>query len=196
MGFNLHRIASGIDTSPILRAVERESTLFNEHTARQKTPGSPHRDTFAIFLRWCESKEIESVFTDIPAIDYPAMAKLPEAEPVLTSIIEQVEATELGRVMIAMLKPGGFIAKHIDEGAYADHYERFHLVLSSEDGNKFYVESEPRLSECAEMRAGELWWFNHKQPHWVWNGSSYPRLHLIVDMVASKWRRERKLVAA
>lgn len=174
-----------------MAAVERESILFNQIKARQETLGSPHSDTWSIFLRWCESQTTESVFTDIAAIDYPAKERLPEVSPMIDFIADKVGAKEIGRAMITMLKPEGFISKHVDEGAYADYYERFHLVLSAEPLNKFYVESGRGQGEYAEMKTGELWWFNHKQPHWVYNGSRDARLHLIVDMVAPMFRRER-----
>lgn len=186
------RIAEGIDVQPLLAAIEANPKLWEEITARQKTPGSPHHDTQAIILRWCESQTIQSVFTDIPAVDYPAYAKLPEARPLMNKVFELAEGFELGRVIIADLKPGGKIDKHLDEGAYADYYDRFHLVLTSDPGNRFFVEYAPGCQEWVEMKPGELWWFNHKQPHFVENESSSGRIHLIVDMVSPKWRRWRR----
>lgn len=188
---NLDRIAHGIDVQPLLTAIYSDPELWDQITARQATPGSPHHDTRSIILRWCKSKTIQSVFTDIPAIDYPAFAKLPEARPLVDKVFELAEGFELGRVIIADLKPGGKIDKHLDEGAYADYYDRFHLVLTSDPGNKFFVEYADGCQEWVEMKPGELWWFNHKQPHSVENESNRGRIHVIIDAVAPKWREKR-----
>lgn len=188
---NLKRLAHGIDTKPLLEAIERQPDLWKEITDRQDTPGSPHRDTECIFLRWCETKSIEAAFTEIPAIDYPAYEKLPQARLLVETVLQVTGATKLGRVLIAKLNPAGSIEKHADEGAYADCYERFHVALESEPGNTFFVEDREHYGEFAEMQAGELWYFNHKKPHHVFNGSALPRIHLIVDAVAPKFRKER-----
>lgn len=186
------RIAENIEIRPLYDTVVKHWDLFDRITARQTTPGSPHHHTQSIFLRWCENLTVPAVFTDIPAVDFPALDLLPEARPLIDKVVELVGGKELGRVLIANLLPGGKIDKHIDEGAYADHYERFHLILMSDPGNIFFIEAEPGLSECAHMLPGELWWFNHKEPHYVWNDSTRGRLHMIIDVVAPKWRRERR----
>ncbi len=172
--------------------LEKQPEIWGEITDRQTTPGSPHSDTKSIFLRWCASKDIPAVFTEIPAIDYPAMDKLMEVWPLLHEIENLVGSKQLGRVMIVKLEAGGMIDAHVDEGAYADHYERFHLPLQSNKDNCFFVESDDGTGgEFATMLPGELWWFNHKKRHWASNLGDQPRIHLIIDAVAPKYRRER-----
>jgi aspartyl/asparaginyl beta-hydroxylase (cupin superfamily) len=189
---NLIRIAHGLPVLPLLKAVQSRPALWGEITARQDHPLSPHRDTEAIYLRWCQKLDIPSVFTDLHAVDYPAFHALHrETWPLLDVIYANVGGRELGRAMIVNLKPGGRIVPHVDEGAYADHFERFHLPLCSAPDNYFHVETDDGPTETVQMRAGELWWFDHKRTHWVSNQSSEPRIHLIVDIVAPKYRRDR-----
>ncbi len=74
---------------------------------------------------------------------------------------------------------------------YSDHFERFHLVLTSDQGNRFFVQNSSGWLESYSMRAGEFFWFNHKEVHWAVNESKTPRMHMIIDCVAPQYRRER-----
>lgn len=186
-------LISDLDVRPLLRSLEMQSSLWTHITARQTTPGTPHVDTQTIFLRWAAAQTIEAVFNDLDAVDYPALMDLPEARGLLAQSVEASRANTLGRAIIVRLKPGGRITPHADEGAYADHYERFHLVLQSDAGNRFHVAdpANPHIYTTAEMKPGQLWWFNHKRTHWVENRSNRERIHLIMDMVAPSYRTER-----
>lgn len=179
-------IQSGIDVSKLASSLAAQPSLFDEITDRQDFEGSAHKDTRAIFLRWCKGLSLLSAFTEIPAFNFPAMGQLTEAHELINKITSEVHAKELGRVLIANLRSGGVITPHADEGAYADHYERFHLVIKSEAGNEFICGGE-----TVEMKTGELWWFNHKQEHTVLNRSASDRIHLILDAVAPAYRHER-----
>lgn len=188
---NFARLATGMDVAPLIYQIGMHQHLWNEITARQDVPNSPHIDTKSIFLRWCPTQTIEAAFKEIISVDYPASQFLPEAYFLVDKVKKLADGDTLGRILLVDLKPNGYIAPHADEGDYADYYERFHVSLRSGIGNKFYSEV---LSECGEfvhMRPGEVWWFDHKKTHYVWNGSDEGRLHLIVDMVAPKYRRER-----
>lgn len=193
---NFALLKSQVDVYPLLKALERNAHLFDQITGRQDTPGSPHSDTKAIFLRWSKDLSVHAAFNYIEAVDFPAFSELPEARELVADVIKATGADKLGRVLITLLKPGGFILPHADEGAVADHYERFHLVLHSEEGNFFYSQLNPSSGEYVHMKEGEIWWFNHKRPHWVENNSGSDRIHLIVDAVAPKYRRERDALSA
>lgn len=81
--------------------------------------------------------------------------------------------------MVVRLAPGGAIDPHWDAGGYAAAFSRFHLVMDSEDGNTFHCGTE-----SVHMRPGELWWFNHREQHQVFNHSGAWRTHLIIDLAA------------
>lgn len=185
------RIRVGLDVSTLEKELLANTNLWDQVTARQDHPASPHKDTKTIFLRWAKDISVESVFTDLVAIDCPALDVLSDARKLIGEIATSVGALKVGRVILTSLKPGGFITPHSDEGAYADHYERFHLTLASDPGNHFVVEHGPDHYESAHMKQGELWCFNHKKVHHVFNGSRKDRVHLIVDAVAPAYRRER-----
>lgn len=183
---NFECLDAGLDVAPLARALESQPELWDEITLRQDFEGSPHQDTKCILLRWCKGLSLDAAFTEIQAFDRPAMSALKEAHGLINHVLGKVAATELGRVLIASLKAGGKILPHADEGTYADHFERFHIVLESEDGNVFNCGNESTV-----MKPGELWCFNHKTKHEAWNFSQAPRTHLIIDAVAPQFRKER-----
>jgi len=190
---NFHLLGTGLNVDPLLNSLASHPALWEEITERQTTPGSPHKYTRSIFLRWAKDLTIESVFTDLQAIDYHAFQKLDGARELVDAVLKLAGSSHehLGRVMIAELAPGGWIHPHSDEGEYADHFERFHLPLQSEPGNTFMVDLLPGCGEYVHMLPGEVWNFNHKRVHTLFNDSDKPRIHLIVDCVAPDFRRER-----
>lgn len=150
--------------------------LWDAFTARQDAPGSAHHDTRCIVLRGPEVFTIDSVFNDMEAVDYVTIEQLPAVAELARAALAKIRPGTLGRVMLAELKPDGHIDRHADEGAYAEHYDRFHVVLMSAEGNTF-----TNGDETIHMQDGELWQFNHRAEHEVHNNSNAPRIHLIID---------------
>jgi len=142
-------------------------------------------------FRWAPENTIESVRDSLNVVEHENWNKFPELQKLVYMCADVVEATELGRAFIAKLRPGGAVIPHSDYGMYSDHFERFHLVLTSEKGNVFSVQDKNKRRESVYMQPGELYWFNHKDDHWAVNNSQEHRMHLIIDMVAPKYRRER-----
>lgn len=193
---HIAKITEGIEVLPLLQRLETQPELWDEITARQDTPGSPHSSTRTIFLRWSKEMSLEAVFNSTEAVDYPALSKLPEAQGIIREVMDAVGSGELGRVLIVELGPWAAVDKHADTGVYADHFERFHVPLAHSDGSVFYVEDTPGCGQYAHMRAGEVFWFNHKKEHFAVNDSDFTRIHMIIDCVAPKYRRERDEVSA
>jgi hypothetical protein len=155
-----------------------DSDLWDAFTTRQDTPGSPHHDTRTIVLRGPAAHELTSdiIFNLIASEDTPAVAQLPAVRELCVAACERLGVKELGRVMLVELKAGGHIDNHLDEGGYAEHYKRFHLVLQSDPGNTF-----TNGPETIHMAPGQLWQFTHQLEHEVHNNSTRPRIHLIID---------------
>lgn len=189
-----------IPVSDLVSVVDGDRNLWKENTWRQdyvvklERPISPQQDTEAVMFRWAPKNTIESVRDSLNIVDHPNLFKIQQINPILYRCLKMAGATEVGRVFIAKLKPGGVVIPHQDYGMYADHFERFHLVLSSDEGNVFFVQDTYGNRESKHMKPGELYWFNHKETHWAKNESSRPRMHLIIDAVSKKHRRERVIV--
>lgn len=84
---------------------------------------------------------------------------------------------ELGRAKIVNLPGGCHVYPHIDRGEYYQIRDRYHLILSSDNGS--YLKSG---DEAVKMRTGELWWFDNKAVHEAHNESGADRIHLIFDL--------------
>jgi hypothetical protein len=187
-------LAVGAPVGDLCKHLDCESDLWKENTWRQDYAldgFSPQRDTEAVMFRWAPENKIESVRDSINVTNHPNLNEIKEIVPFLCACADIAGATELGRAFVAKLKPGGVVDPHQDYGIYADHFERFHLVITSDPGNLFFVQDHKGQVESVHMRPGEFFWFNHKCTHWAINNSKRARMHLIVDMVAPKYRRER-----
>lgn len=174
---NFMQVLRGLDVSMAVAELARQPELWNQFTARQDYPGSAHHDTKCIVLRGTRPDSTVNVFDDLLSVPWPVMASLPACGYLAVHLIRERQASQVGRVLLAQLKPGGVIDEHIDEGAYAEHFTRYHIPLVSEPGNWFDCGGE-----TVEMHPGTAWWFNHHLHHSVRNESNAPRTHLIVDL--------------
>jgi len=177
------RIAYGLDVEPLLELLDAKPELWDEITTRQNLTKSPHKDTECIYVRGALKMSPYYVLYHIGAYDYPCMEYLKSALiPLMRPILDELQVKELGRVLIVNLKSSGRVTKHIDQGTYADHYERFHIVLRSNQ-HCFLTSGNWVLN----LQVGEVWWFNNKVLHSAENNSTEDdRWHIIFDAVISE----------
>lgn len=163
-------------------AEQAECGLWDFFTARQDARGSAHHDTRCILMRAPDATEITADvwFNVTESVDTGAVVHLPAVCALVASACDRLKVVELGRVMLVELAPGGHIDRHVDEGAYAAHFSRFHLPLVSAPGNEFH-----NGVEQLHMQPGELWQFNQHAEHEVFNRSDTPRIHLIIDAITA-----------
>ncbi len=119
---------------------------------------------------------VEKGLTNLQAFDTEQYDELTEVRRAVTMLSQALASEQIGRVLVARLKPGGHISPHKDYGPYHDHYDRFHLCVSG-DGCLFRCGQE-----TVKMLPGEIWWFHNNDEHEVWNHSEEPRDHIIVDL--------------
>lgn len=165
---------------PVMHELESvDQTLWDRYTERQSYQGSAHHATKTIYLRGPHEWTQECVQLSLSSVDYVFEQRLlPRTTRLMGNIFGLLGATDWGRVMVVALKPHGSIDEHVDEGLYAEHYQRVHLVLSAEPNRDyFYCGDDVRV-----FNNGELWWFNHRLIHSASNlSSTHPRIHLILD---------------
>lgn len=176
---NFELLKSGIEVSGFSEILNKHPTLWNMETGRQDYPGSAHRETKCIILRGPKIKTQEGLQGNHGVINYPYM--VPFYKPVI-SFLEIIKdmglgSVDVGMIMLTKLPPGGQIYMHVDEGAYAENYQRYHLVIQSGGEDSFQCEDE-----IVEMQTGELWRFNHKGRHGCVNDGTEDRIHLIIDL--------------
>ena len=176
---NFIRIADGLDVKPLLKLLDAKPELWKEIEIRQQFTGSPHKDTESIYVRGPLKMSQYYVLWDTGSYDYPCMEYLkPALVPLMRPILEKLEVKDMGRVLIVNLKPSGHVTKHNDQGTYADHYQRFHLVVKS---NQWC--SQTCGNQKQKFEVGEVWWFNHKKVHTADNVGTTDRVHIIFDCV-------------
>lgn len=178
---------------PLLECLHADRSMWDQEKRREQLPGSAHAQAKSITIRGPNLNVAKvDLYNDVDAVDWPMAARLfaviaAPVQVMLGSIGLVPREADIGRVLLTKLPPMAEITPHIDEGAYADHFDRFHLCLQAVGySNAFYCGGELRL-----MAPGEMWWFNHKRMHHVMNAGALDRIHLIVDVVAPDYRRLR-----
>lgn len=191
---NFQRLASGVNVTPLMLAINRRPHLWTEDTFLRKYPQGPFGMVDTIFLRFpdklegASEEEIELYKQNrLPghdqheSIDYPTYALLPEARQIVMNVFAAVAGTRLGRVMINRIAPGGVIYPHPDTPEHCRYYSRFHVVLQSAEGVKFRCGDESTYWET-----GAVFWFNNALEHEVVNESPLDRIHMIIDARCSE----------
>lgn len=175
---NFLKLDDWLDPAPLLAKVKEMAWLWKEIQVRQQYEGSAHADTESIILKGPTS--LEGLFDNLDSAVYDGTvhALSPEVMNTVSALGKFVGVRELGRTMLVKLKASGRITPHIDEGAYARFFARFHYVLSTSPQCLFTAGDE-----TVHMSAGETWWFNHQVKHSVVNDGP-DRVHLIFDATA------------
>lgn len=197
---NFQRLASGVNTTPLMLAINRRPELWAEDTFLRHYPQGPFGEVDSIMLRFPQRVVMADLdpaeqerkvalykagqlpgFDQHESIDCPAYAVLHEARAIVMNVFAAVAGTRLGRVMINRIKPGGRIFPHPDTPEHCRYYSRFHVVLASEPGVMF---------RCGDERAywetGAVFWFNNALEHEVVNESQSDRIHMIIDAHCSE----------
>lgn len=177
------RIAEGVDTLPLLYALQRQPGLWNQKTFRTTFERTPHAEVDDIWLRFSDdtkTTDTASVMADGDCVWHSAIHALPQVRPILLDVMRRLEAYALDRVIITRLAPGKTILPHADnEGAYVHDpdRQRHHVVIQGLPGSLYRTGNE---TVC--MRTGEVWWFDALVEHEVINNSTDDRVHLLVDL--------------
>lgn len=174
-----------IDVSPLLKAVT-ERNLWHSDDYLRSYPQGPFGETDSIILRFPPRTvhETEAALKDHLVhfdqhenIWLEVANQLPEAGELVYWLAHGVKATRIGRVMINRIKPGGRIFRHADTPVHANYWERYHIVLHALPGNDFHAGDE-----MVNMTTGEVWCFDNRQEHEVFNHTTEDRIHMVVDL--------------
>lgn len=179
-----------IDVSYMAAAlVLKHASRFDDDKRRQNEPGSPHHDTRTIVLRAPNGLDdapagtLKSLWqADVPHEDMPLLADWPSARQVLHAIAQSHQrrsglVPEFGKVMVVSLKVDGYVDWHVDEGAYAEAHDRYHICLVPSPGARIFAGGE-----AAILPYGQLTWINNRRLHSAINLGPCPRIHLIADI--------------
>ena len=167
-----------LDIAPLLAEVEANAECWSYNTRRQKRI-RVQRETNTIALRGPARPIPEGIHNNDhhPSEATPLAPRFPTVMGFVEDFARQLGG-ELGRVNVVRLQPRGQVYRHIDHGKYYRIRDRYHLVLQSPGGSLMEAGSE-----TVRMGAGELWWFDNKQPHEAFNESGDWRVHVIFDVL-------------
>lgn len=191
---NFHRLATGINTGPLLAKIARNPGWWHEDTYLRTFPQGPFGETDSIILRFPprpvpkteeEKQEYLRTVDQHECVDQPIFDKLPEARDLVMNLFAYVRGTRLGRVMINRIQPGGRVYKHADTLEHANYWHRHHICLQSAPGVVFSAGDEQVF-----MAPGEAWWFDNgkggpeddRPQHEVINNSPVERIHMVIDI--------------
>lgn len=108
-----------------------------------------------------------------------------ESSPALCDFLQSL-ACPVKSVRLMRLHAGAEIKPHRDQGLCLEQGEaRLHLPLQTNEQLNFYVDDKR-----VPMQAGELWYINADQVHWVENKGQDARINLVIDCEVNTWLRE------
>lgn len=177
-GSNFRLMSSDCDIEVLRAEIVAQPEMWQVNTTRQNTL-TVQRETESVFLRAARRAENSAIALEDTHDSGPTQhaKRYPRTLEWVMEFARKRNG-QLGRVILARLKPHGHVYRHFDRGEYYRVRDRYHLVISSAAGS---------LMRCADdevvMREGELWWFDNKKPHESFNHSEEGRIHLIFDVL-------------
>lgn len=173
---HFQRIVDGLDVSPIMAELNRNSDLWGQIKLRKQ---GPHRGMEDIWIRYNAPENFGPDFNaEHTPVWYPAEARLPSIRPLLFDLMAAVEGEALYGVIITKIPPGERILPHKDKSWHVEYTDKFYLSLQSAPGAVFGCNAED-VTEELEPKTGEIWRFDNKKLHWVENNSPVDRITLI-----------------
>lgn len=185
---NFQKIADGVDVIPLAMALQRQPELWSADTYWKNHPVRTFAEVETIMLRFPDkaphqfgTEEAKAAYLASvdpwECTDQPNYVALPEARPLVSWLMARVAGERLGRILINKLPPGAHIPAHQDCQPGQKYYDRFHIILQTNNQVGFRTGDER-----AFMQMGEVWWFDNAQEHEVANLGSDDRIHMIVDI--------------
>ena len=174
------RLIEGIDTTPLVAALDAHPELWNRHRLRTQGTLSPHRDAEDIWLRFRHFSDLVKPGTYTGPhwpVWYPAWKKLPEFHDLVYRLMATARATHLGGVLITRVPPGNKIHRHHDRGSWHAEFHNFKIYVALKSNAGCVNEFE---GETFTMEDGEAWWFDNQVEHECRNDGETDRISLIV----------------
>lgn len=167
------------DVSALKEELFSSPFLWNQVRHRTSHPQSPHRDIDDIWVRY---NALENFNGDMKAFNaqhipvwYPCVENIPSARILSVELFEELNAKELGGVLITRVPAHREVFPHIDNGWHARYYEKFVIQIASAPGQSFCFEDGE-----FESLPGDCYWFDNSFPHWVTNPTDSDRISLII----------------
>jgi Aspartyl/Asparaginyl beta-hydroxylase len=181
---HFHLIDRGIDTTPLVLALQRQPELWSQKDARTTFDGTSHAETADIWVRFndpSKSDDLKKLSKEHYPIWLPPYYKLPQIRGIAYGLMARISAAHLGGVLITQIPPGGKVIPHNDKGSW--HAEFFntkvYVPLQTNDRCVNYA-GEGNSTEQVAMKTGDAWFMNNLVTHSVENDGYDDRITLIV----------------
>ncbi len=175
----IQRIAQGVNTSPLLWALQEHPELWDQNTARTDNPTSPHFGLSDIWTRFAAPKDDPSEAHE--SIWYPCADILPIRDLVYP-LMADVQGEQLGGVLITKIPAGAECKPHTDPGWHARYYQKFGIQIQSSPGQAFCFDNQQLVT-----KPGDIFWFDNSYTHWVTNPTPHDRITAIV-CIRTNWK--------
>lgn len=178
---NFRLIADNIDATDLRDTLVKNPEFFGLYDFRGSTYDSPHTQMRDIWVRYKDvvphlvANDMRGFTDEHEPIWYPIAKMIPEVFPIVTELMERVQAKRLGGVLITKVPPGGRIDPHVDRGWHAAYYDKYYVPILNNDGATFNFPDG-----AIAPNYGEVYWFRNDVPHWVINDSDTDRIAMIV----------------
>lgn len=183
----MQKILSGIKTEHLLAELEAHPELWNQYDFRTNYEGSAHKDVSDIVLRYRDFAEFDpdqpQKFSYQHTSEwYAAASHLPNIKSTVENIFTLVGGDELGGVLITRIPAVCSVLPHSDDGHWHSTYflNKYLLLLESDPLQTFEFPVEDGEDEVHTGVAGDLFLFDNRNIHAVYNKSGKDRISLIM----------------
>lgn len=180
----INKLPYSYDVGPIINEI-RHSCGWGKYGQRKQGDTGPHREMVDIWARYNDPAPFISGDRPWSEFNEPHDAKwlfdLPEVVRVSLDLLEKLDGSKLGGVLITKLPPGGRIYPHTDSGWHAEYYDKYWVPIANDNGAVFKF---GEIEVSAEP--GSCWAFRNDVEHEVINNSESDKISLIICVKQSK----------
>jgi hypothetical protein len=172
-------LQTGWDVEPLQQQLAAHPDVWNRHTMRTASEGTPHREVDDIWVRYNAwenfSGDAEAFNSEHESEWYPVVAQLPAAWSLARRVARLAGMRKLGGVLITRVPPGGEVKPHVDHGWHAHAHDKIAVQIQGNRGQSFCF-------DMVSLRTvpGDVYQFDNSFKHWVLNPTDQERITMIV----------------
>jgi len=161
--------------------------LFGEHNQRA-CEGSPHKEMTDIWVRYKNPEEcIKSGDWSSFGLEHKSewLKDVPMIKDISNQLMEFLNGSVLGGILITKLSAGGKIHPHTDSGWHAEYYDKYLIPIKNSYGAIFCFDNG-----TIKPKEGDVYAFRNDVTHWVDNNSDDDRIAMVICIKQSKLSKE------